>query len=487
MRYLLMLLGIGLALALSAQHQLGLRTDTYAGISAAALNPAATGRTPWAWDLQLGGASFFMRNNYALLGNTSTPRLIKELRAENITFRYQRDVPDDSTPLANSVAYDFYEESSYYAQLQASMLGPGLSVQVAPNTRIGIFSAFHSMASLDNVDEDLGYYRWNEIPAETAINLSDMQFATAAWSELGLNVSQGIPTATGTMWLGVSVRRLWGQRAAYLTSDANFDLSKLPEYDGLEGVSFELEGGFTDNLTDETVDWQEQSGSGWGLDLGWWYQIPSVSDYQQWEFGLALLDLGSLRFDAAQVHRFTSSELRTVRESDYSSIDSEAGVGAIAEQFSEDVFGDATASLTDDGFILSLATSLSGQVRYNFNAYFGVEAAVVSALGSTRTGLRRKSVWSLSPRLEKYWWSLALPVSVHAGQEVRVGLAARLGPIVVGTDQLGSYFQAHQWDGTDAYFAIKWFPLGLNRDSNSRKRGAKRRGGRGKGVECYQF
>ncbi|RME97034.1 MAG: hypothetical protein D6772_10980 [Bacteroidetes bacterium] len=485
---LLLSVGLMLSFALNAQHQLGLRTDTYAGISGAFLNPAASARTPWAWDIQLGGASQFFHNNYAYLENTSNRDLLRLLRAEDEpTFYFRGDISSDFKPVANSLVYDFRTADRYDAQSHTSLMGPGFSVQLTPYTRVGLFSAWHTMDSISNVDENLGYYRWNSIPSQTPFRLSEAQVAGAAWGEVGLNLSQGFPLSAGTMWLGVSLRRLWGQRAAYLRSEANFSLEKLPDYEGLAGLDFDLEGGFTNNLTDENIAFDEPSGRGWGLDLGWWYQIEANEDYQQWEFGVALLDLGGIRFAVAQTHRFTSNELTEVLEADYNAFSVEAGITPIAEQFSEDVFGAADASRTGDSFRMRLATSLSGQVRYNFNPYFGLEAAVISGLGTAGAGLQRATTLAITPRIDQHWWSVALPVSWYAGETVRLGLSARLGPLVVGTDDLGSYLRTSQWDGTDAYFAVKWFPLGLGKRGGSSKRRRPHRSRGGKPVECYKF
>jgi hypothetical protein len=484
MRILLLALGLSLSFALAGQHQLGLRTDTYGGISSAALNPASTARSPWAWDIQLGGASHFFSNNYVYLEDAGNTSLLRLLREGDPTFYFRGDIANDFKPPANSAIYDFRTANRYYAQSVTSLMGPGFSVQVALYTRVGLFSAGHAMLSIDNIDENLGYYRWNEIPTQTTFRLSEAQLAAAAWSEIGLNLSQGFPVYGGDMWFGASLRRLWGQRAAYLRSEANFSLEKLPESIGLEGLGFDLVGGFTDNLTEEELDLQTQAGRGWGLDLGWWYQIAADDDYQQWQFGLALLDLGSIRFDAAETHRFTTNELTEVLVDNYNNFTSADSLDALVQQFSQDVFGDAAASRSGDSFRLRLATSISGQIRYNFNPYFGVEAAVISGLGTSDAGLKRETTWAITPRMDRYWWSLALPVSLHAGREFRLGLAARMGPIVIGTDDLGSYFRANAWDGTDAYLAVRWFPLGLGNGSG---RGRSRPRRSGKGVDCYQF
>ncbi|MEL6968693.1 MAG: hypothetical protein AAFO02_00880 [Bacteroidota bacterium] len=103
------------------------------------------------------------------------------------------------------------------------------------------------------------------------------------------------------------------------------------------------------------------------------------------------------------------------------------------------------------------------------------------------SSLNRSSVLAIVPRVDRHWWSVAMPVSMYATDQVRLGLSARLGPIFVGTDQLGSFFRQNQLDSGDFYVGLKLFPLGLGGNGNGKARKRKGRRGKGRDVECYKF
>ncbi len=89
------------------------------------------------------------------------------------------------------------------------------------------------------------------------------------------------------------------------------------------------------------------------------------------------------------------------------------------------------------------------------------------------------------PRFESRWIDVSLPFSVYEWEEFRVGLAARLAFLTIGTDDLGSILQRSDFNGSDLYFAIKLHPFKLI-GGNNRRPG--RSGGRNKGgVRCYEF
>ena len=472
-------------LLLSAQMQLGWRTDTYAGINSAILNPALPGRTPYNWDVNLGEASFFLANNYAYLENTSIPALLR-LRDADVEVYYRPDLPNDLPAGQETLIYDFSRNSSYYGEEFVQILGPSFSLQLAPQTRIGIFTRWQNMGNTRQLDEDLGYYQWNAIPSFQEFTLEEGNAAAAAWSEVGLNISQGIETSSGTLLIGANIRRLWGQRGAYFSNRKDFSLSKLPNATGLEGLDFEIEAGFTENLTD-TDDYTDTPGRGWGVDLGMLYRIDLGDGFYRWEFGIGLLDFGGIRFSQSQQHLFNSEALAATFTDDYSNLSIEDGLTEVAQQFSEDVFGTNSASFVSDEFTLGLPTSLSLQAAYNFQEWARVEAVYLSGIRVGNASLNRNSVLALVPRVDRHWWSVSMPVSLYAMDQLRLGMAARLGPLFFGTDQLGSFFKKDQLSSGDFYVGLKIFPLGLGGNKGRKAGKNKGRRGRGKEVECYKF
>ena len=470
---------------MKAQHQLGWRTDNYAGINAALLNPANPAQTPYNWDLNIGEASFFLANNYAFLENSSVPSLLKQLNNDNSNFYLRDDLPSDFKIRPDEFVYDFKAATDFYVQQHTSILGPSLSVRVAPMTRIGVFSRWQTMATLKNIDSDLGFDVWNTIPDGDAFTLNVFRATAAAWSELGLNFSQGFELNNGDFYIGLNARKLYGQRAAYFINKDDFELSKIPpNTEGLEGVNFDIEAGFTNNvLSDDNLT--DSTGNGWGFDLGFSYLVDYVDGYYRWEFGAAVLDIGQITFQNAQVHRFNSDDIGEAISSNYENLVIDQNFEVAAQQLSQDIFNDAFASLQANEMLIHLPTTLSFQTTYHFNNWITLKGNVLTSIAPSGASLSRMTTIGIVPRMDRHWWSVALPLSFYAGEQLRLGLSARLGPFFIGTDQLGSFFKQNQLTGTDIYLGVKFFPLGLF--NNSKKKSHKNNKGNGKEVKCYDF
>ena len=342
------------------------------------------------------------------------------------------------------------------------------------------------MSSAKNVDSDLGFYTWDAIPHNTEFELDDMQVVSAAWSEVGLNLTQGFILETGDLHIGVSARKLSGKRAAYFTNKEDFILSKLTDYVGLEGQQFDLEAGFTNNILEDD-DFNKSPGTGWGLDIGFLYQVDLGDDFYRWEVGAAVLDIGQLNFTDAQTHRFNTDLLESTLSDNYNDLGGAQALESLNQILSQDVFGDSLQSLQSNEFIVGLPTTLSFQITYRFNEWIKVEANYLTSIVSKKNvALNRSSVIGITPRMDRHWWSIGMPVSFYAGEELRLGLSARLGPVFIGTDQLGSFFKKKELSGGDIYFGVKFFPLGLGGKKGSKK-GGRNHKNKGKEVECYKF
>ena len=103
------------------------RTDTYAGINSAIVNPAFPARTNYSWDINLGEGTAFFANNYAYIGNTSVTDLFR-LRNDEPTYQLERDLPADAKPAEGILTYDFLDKKNYYVQSwipESWILDPG--------------------------------------------------------------------------------------------------------------------------------------------------------------------------------------------------------------------------------------------------------------------------------------------------------------------------------------------------------------------------
>ena len=94
------------------------------------------------------------------------------------------------------------------------------------------------------------------------------------------------------------------------------------------------------------------------------------------------------------------------------------------------------------------------------------------------------------PRFEHRWVSFSLPVVLNDWQSLRVGAAARLGWLYLGSDNLGSFFKKQKLTGTDFYIGLKInaFSLNFNKGNSLTRESNPYRGRRKMGkIKCYSF
>ncbi|MEL7220469.1 MAG: DUF5723 family protein, partial [Bacteroidota bacterium] len=426
MRLFILLFLSTFSFSLMAQFQVGWRTDAYAGINSAIANPALPARTDYAWDINLAEGTGFLANNYGYFSNTSVLELFR-LRNAEPAFVHERDLSAGETPNDNTLVYEFYTEDEHFMETMVTAMGPSFSVRVSPLARVGLFTRFQMMGMATHVDQDVGYDSWIRIADDLDFDMERMRLMSAAWAEVGLNYSQGIETNLGILTLGLNVRRLWGERGAYAINNDRFTISKVTDYIGLRGADFDIDAAFSNNVLETEVN-TDPSGKGWGFDLGFLYQIEEGDNFFRWEIGAALLNVGRINFDG-QLHNYNASEIQEVITADYEDYELDDGADALVQQFSEDIFGNALGSLRGDNFTIGLPTTLSLNTSYRFNEYIRIEANWLTSLASFGPQLTNNSVLSLTPRVDRYWWGVGMPVSWYNGNQLRLGLAARLGPV----------------------------------------------------------
>ena len=107
---------------------------------------------------------------------------------------------------------------------------------------------------------------------------------------------------------------------------------------------------------------------------------------------------------------------------------------------------------------------------YQLDQFLFVNAAISHSLATSDQAIRTENNISISPRYERRWLAVSLPVTVNSYESVHLGVAARLGPLTIGTDNLTSLFGSQDFNGSSVYAAVRVYPF-----KNSKTR---------KGVDC---
>ncbi|MCC6726944.1 MAG: hypothetical protein IT258_20755 [Saprospiraceae bacterium] len=462
-----------------SQEQLGLRLETYAGVSSLAINPTGNLNNPLKWDVSLVGAGVFLENNYVFLKNTSLLRL----------YRHRNDAEfilaeDKEGPTADKVfiADFFNNRAKRFAVVNAIAMGPALAVRIGHQHSVGIFANNRTMGGSVNIPNQFSYYKYDARPFNESFEIPKFQVAEMSWREFGLNYAFSVPVRKGAVGLGLSLKFIRGIDATFLETLSPYQHTRQPGNiitAGLPNSQFGFAQGtsFQNNII---ID--KASGRGLGLDLGISYQAKG----SKLKLSAALMDLGRIKFDNdAQAHRLDLDSTISIDLDDYGQFKSKDELEQIVNNFGKNSLSDPDATLDGTSFKMALPAALNLQADYAVTEQFYVNALLMQRLPSLQPGPKRGNLLAITPRWQHRWFSASLPVSVYNWSRVHVGFAARLGWLVIGSDNMASWFFNKNLTGTDFYIALKVNPFEI-RKRNEGGPEKHQYGRRGK-VKCYTF
>lgn len=471
----------------TAQEQLGMRLERYSGIYSAALNPANTAFTPHNWEISLFNAGYFFENNYAYLKNTSIQNALRN----SDRILPVSDISQERPAPADAILLDYFNSKRRIrAVSQALIGGPGFSFRLAENNVLGLTTGFRADLSAYRIPTVFYYPQFSEVGVGETVDVRPLRVEAMTWGEIGLHYSRSSDNGDVTMAWGVSPKLLVGYIGGYGKSNLSFQYTpsgqdtatfKDPTWEyGLSGNMLDSE-----NLENTAFD---VNGLGAGVDIGFsWAAAGEEEGEYRWRAGVSLLDLGFVRYNrGAEQHFLRLDSLHTV---DGNAIRADNGRG-YARLISELLLGDSLASLQGESFSMGLPTALSAQFDVQVAPHLYGSVVVVQRAPLLKNSMKRASTLAIVPRYEHRWFSFSLPVVLNDWQSLRVGLAARLGWLYLGSDNLGSFFSKNKLTGTDVYIGLKingfTFGSGERKDRLNKERGGNSRQNWRK-IKCYEF
>jgi len=467
------------------QEQLGLRLENYAGTNSLFLNPTGNLHNPLKWDLNLAAGGIFFENNYGYIQQTNVIHLLKNRNEAEFVIGPEQE---GAIPSGAFIA-DFYRnDQKRFVNFESFIDGPALSVKIGEAHTVGVFTRVRSHGGTHDLPNQFSYYDYDALQFQDPRDIAPFEGAFMSWAEIGLNYAFEVETNSGSFGIGANFKRLRGFEAGYVQNFTPWEHTKVE--DGVVSIgSPNGRFGFTDsNLTEDGIE-ITPNGAGFGLDLGATLVISEYDDFYSWRFGAALLDIGAIKFtENAQTHRVETNATVTLVDTDYENFSSVEEVDDIIHLFSEQALRDPNASFQNDEFSMALPTALSLQVDKSFTENIFLNATLIQRVGFGGIGPRRGNLIALTPRFEQRWFSASLPVALYNWSAPRIGFAARLGYLVIGSDDLGSFVGRGNLSGTDFYIALKFNPFetGWNLFGGGGLKRGGRYGKKGK-VKCYDF
>jgi len=294
----------------------------------------------------------------------------------------------------------------------------------------------------------------------------DLQFD--AWSEIGATYSYRIYQSwTRSMSIGITAKALIGLRSMHMDLDRLDYTVNLPDSVRIN----DIQGRYARSLG------QDENGRGFAVDLGYTYvKIDTYSsrrpkkrrstrsfnfrragairkeapDYL-WKLGVSVLDLGLIRYNANQYAlNAQASYTTTAKFFDFSQQNYDATL-------MNPLLNNGLV-LTSQGFTVGAPTALSvqfdGKIYEQFYFYAGwVQRIPIFGEYS----MRRTNYLTAAGRFELAKMEINIPMTLIEYEWLNIGLSARFGPLMIGTDGFGSLFGLHRSSGADVYFGINFF------------------------------
>lgn len=481
--------------SLYSQFHTSFSNSNFAGLHSTQLSPSLLAYSPYRWELMLVGAWVNGNNNYLQLNMPHSPYNLlfnttpREYRAESGVAFWDENWLQKNTAI-----------KTVRANVHAQMRGPAFAMRVGQNWNFSLSTEFNSATRLEGLPgvliRDLERFSENRnYSPNLAQYENSMRIAvhTHAWVGLGITAARKIEMRHNRwLLLGATYKRLLGLGTAF---------SQI-EWQGFTGIgsnSITTQGGKMEYGFSQTQD--ENGKFAWGnaIDLGATYvfhkritQRNYVYHSQKTKYhskvSIALQDLGAIRYGGGQIVRANWSASQTV-EIDTNKLRNltanEIANNGINQIFrNTDMFQTSNNENRRIGLPSRLVMTYDIQVNRN---WFVNLVWQQSLRGRFSQHSRAQSSLMIVPRLERKYFEMGLPVTaIYDYRALRAGIYFRIGPLVLGTNNLGIYLRPSKAKELDFFFALTFHPISLKKKNRSAYEGNLFRK-TGKRLSCPSF
>ena len=479
-KHLLLLTIILIAQLTNAQLFTGLRSSPYGGVTNVGWNPAIAD-APFVADVNLIGLGLNVGNNYVGIDRNY---LLKKNYKGNNTGNFQDDFLKERLDGHNKAAY-----MGLQVQGPLSFMctwGKGEN----KNKNAFAFSwNINTVFNMDKVDQTFARiaYLGAGYKADSILHYLDkgltngnINARTMVWADYGLTYSRVIfDQGDHFIKVGGTIKFLQGISAGYVyVKDLKY---KWQDYDTLSVFQTEAKYAYSQGLVSSKGYPIKDIGSyandlfrmkyaspSVGLDLGMVYEWRPKRDkykYQmdckdEWRFdqnrytlaaGFSAVDIGAIRYNKGTYSGNFKADIQDWLVKDAKFPD---GLQSIDDTIR------SRFTVTNDGknyFTMVLPTRFNLFLDYNIAYGFGLNlSGVISPnMAANRNMVHHTSSITFTPKYDHAWFGFYLPVTYDALGNISMGTTLRIGPLIVGTqDLLGLFAKKHVYNA-DVHLALK--------------------------------
>lgn len=474
MKPLWRLLGLLMACgpAATAQYWQGVATGNYAGTQGMYLNPAAVADSRLKAYVHLAGYENYLYNNYLAW---AAPYAVVGLLTNTVSNSHRN--ADGKIMFRNDYLGETLNGRRKHLRAGAELRGPALLYTLGDRHAVAVGSRVRAGLALSHTSESVARLLRYGTAQEEFISPQAFGQGFEANATGLLEVS----ATYGRVWLdndehffkwGFTLKRLIGVAQNHLHAQGiDYELQRTGDI-LLTSVSAKY--GFTSSAAlsgfRPTPAWllgSAPAGSGWAADAGLVYEYrPEVRKYTYREKGqvrrdasrnkylyrvsVSLLDVGGLQFrnPALVSHYFVQRSNQTLTKNAFGGVSNPQQLEAAINQ---------TLNVSESEnqrrfwmhMPLTLQTSFDYQVREKW--YVNV-LWLHNFIPNSKITQSMPSQVAVVPRYERRWLEVSVPISLLDNySRLGLGLAARLGPVYVGTEHLTGLLSLGRPKGIEFY------------------------------------
>ena len=477
MRNFLLLLIVICTGVLKSQDYLGLQSSNYSGVTGALSNPANIVDNRFLLDISLLGLNATADNNYIGLRHGNSLFSDTLWRDRNSTLNIQNNGKTKAVYVSNRLSL------------------PSFMVSLNQKNAIAFNWSVRNYVNVDGISQDLADLLYNELSVDRLLNKrltnKNLSIQQMSWAEYGLSYARVI-RLDGPHFLkaGITVKLLQGLEAAYFYArDLDYLVSTK---DTVSFFKTEIAYGHSDNLNFNGKKpgeiYKFTSSPGFGFDFGVVYEWrPDFNEYQyemdgvsglyrrdknkyKLKASVAVNDIGGIRFKKGALSNDFTADVTRFNIGVFEGANSVNAFDSTLKAHPQDF----PAKNDKRTFTMRLPMSINVQVDYNIwkPIYVNLTGNFSNFFKNKESKVYDYTTISLTPRVEDKWIGIGIPISYNTlsanrTNKIALGAMLRLGPLVVGSNNLFSYVGKSDKFGANFYFLLKIpIPKNIKKDSD---------------------
>lgn len=435
--------------------------DIYSGISTATTSPTQTFINPNPWDIQLFSTDISVLNDYAYISKMS----LIGLTGTTIETANPKKGILGSTKAG---VMDFYNKDFANLQFSSDIMGPSFSLRTHIGDQqfnIGLFSRLRTQGTVKDFDNYLRFQNQDIArPDNYFLKPFDSNFMN--WGELGLNFSTKIFKQSDYDWLlGFNLKYEVGFDAFNIRNLDNLHLTARLDDDGESIASAEQYNIAASYATNYNFDQKKydfkQQGKGLGLDFGLSF-INKFPDNEGYDFKASfnVLDIGYVDFKQGINHRFIGNKKIDLEQNPAFDDMEFTSAEEFLQTLSQEVYGSASASLATPGFRIGLPTSINLSLSKNLKDHHYLNFNWSQRAPIFENSLKKMNAMTVSYSVQNRAIAYGFSSSLYEYQNLQFGAYARLGPFIIGSENiLPMVFNHQKLHAANIFIGLKLYPF----------------------------